>query len=149
MFYGLWMNSLSRTPGCQTFFYAWNSHPVISCHPDWNHQRDIFCSVDTRCRNIHFHSAWDMLWHLSVSFYHLDQASSPLYRESSWVLTRDAEKTPGSRFVKLLCVIHFLTSFTRCDSFGFWAAGYKGLIFRIGASEHAFNVMYYSSRHQT
>lgn len=50
--------------------------------------------------------------------------------------------------MKLPCVIHFLTSFTCGDSFSFWAAGYKGSIFKIGASKHAFNVTYYSSRFQ-
>lgn len=54
------------------------------------------------------------------SLYHLDRASSPPRLESSWVLRRDGEKTPGSRFVKLPCVIHSLTSFTCCDSFSFW-----------------------------
>lgn len=57
------------------------------------------------------------------SLYHLDQASSPPRWGSSWVLRRDGEKTPGSRFVKPPCVIHSLTSFTCCDSFSFWAAG--------------------------
>lgn len=89
------------------------------------------------------------------SLYHLDQASSPLPWKSSWVLRRDGEKTPGSRFVKPPCVIHSLTSFT-CDSFSFWAAG-THIGTRVwfsrcitssgaGASRHALYMIHYGIR---
>lgn len=106
------------------FVFWWLKQPsnhILSPRLKWPE-----CSVDTTCRHIHFHSAWDMLSHLSVSFYHLDQAlrsefmvSDKRCRENSRQPVCEAAVCDSfPHFIHMLWLIRFLGCWL--PGFDFW-----------------------------